>query len=49
MNLAELKQLPAQSRYHVKEAIVSYLGTTKGSNQALKPLLDEIETAQEKA
>ena len=47
MNLTELKGLPEQSRFHVKKAIMSYLGTSKGSNKALKPLLDDTtETAQ---
>ena len=45
MNLTELKVLPDQSRYHVKKAIMSYLGTSKGSNTALKPLLKEIDAA----
>lgn len=42
MNLAELKALPLQSRFHVKKTIVSYLGTSTGSNKALKPLLNEL-------
>ncbi|KAJ7388656.1 hypothetical protein OS493_036510 [Desmophyllum pertusum] len=46
MNLTELKVLPDQSRYHVKKAIMSYLGTSKGSNKALKPLLSELSTAE---
>lgn len=44
MNLAELKALPLQSRFHVKKTIVSYLGTSTGSNKALKPLLNELST-----
>lgn len=44
MNLAELKTLPLQSRFHVKKAITSYLGTSKGCNKALRPLLDELNT-----
>lgn len=46
MNLTELKVLPEQSRYQVKKAIMSYLGTSKGSNRALKPLLSELSTAE---
>ncbi|KAK2548468.1 hypothetical protein P5673_031364 [Acropora cervicornis] len=46
MNLAELKALPLQSRFHVKKTIVSYLGTSTGSNKALKPLLNELSTDQ---
>ncbi|KAL9962919.1 hypothetical protein ACROYT_G032073 [Oculina patagonica] len=46
MNLTELKVLPEQSRYHVKKAIMSYMGTSKGSNKALKPLLGELSTAE---
>lgn len=46
MNLTELKVLPEQSRYHVKKAIMSYLGTSKGSNKALKPLLGELTPAE---
>lgn len=46
MNLRELKVLPEQSRYHVKKAIMSYLGTSKGSNKALKPLLGELSAAE---
>lgn len=42
MNLSELKTLPPQSRYHVKKAIHSYLGTTQGSAKALKPLTKQI-------
>lgn len=46
MNLTELKVLPEQSRYHVKKAIISYLGGSKGCNKALKPLLKEIEAKE---
>lgn len=46
MNLTELNTLPEQSRYHVKKAIMSYLGTSKGSSKALKPLLTELSTAE---
>ena len=46
MNLTELKVLPEQSRYQVKKAIMSYLGTSKGSNRALKPLLSELSAAE---
>jgi len=46
MNLTELKVLPEQSRYQVKRAIRSYLGTSKGSNKALEPLLSELSTAE---
>ena len=46
MNLTELNTLSEQSRYHVKKAIMSYLGTSKGSNKALKPLLTELSTAE---
>ena len=46
MNLTELKVLPEQSRYHVKKAIISYLGGSKGCNKALKPLLKEIEATE---
>lgn len=42
MNLSELKNLPAQSRFHVKRAIHSYMGTSPGSARALKPLTKEI-------
>ncbi|XP_031555251.1 uncharacterized protein LOC116292138 [Actinia tenebrosa] len=42
MNLSELKSLPPQSRYHVKKAIHSYLGTSQGSAKALRPLTKEI-------
>ncbi|XP_074606805.1 uncharacterized protein LOC141859819 [Acropora palmata] len=38
MNLVELKKLPPSPRYHIKKAIVSYLGTTPGSSRALAPL-----------
>lgn len=44
MNLSELKELPPQSRFHVKKAIFSYLGTSQGSNKALRPLAKELET-----
>ena len=47
MNLTELKVLPEQSRYHVKKAIISYLGGSKGCNKALKPLLKEIEAKEQ--
>ena len=46
MNLTELNTLPEQSRNHVKKAIMSYLGTSKGSSKALKPLLTELSTAE---
>jgi len=46
MNLTELKALPQQSRFHVKKAIISYLGTSKGCNKALKPLLNELNAAE---
>lgn len=47
MNLTELKSLPEQSRFHVKKAILSYLGTSKGCNKALRPLLNELHTAEQ--
>ncbi|XP_032227875.2 uncharacterized protein LOC5503752 [Nematostella vectensis] len=43
MNLSELKDLPAHSRYHVKKAIFSYLATSQGSAKALKPLTKELQ------
>ncbi|XP_020631078.1 uncharacterized protein LOC110068055 isoform X1 [Orbicella faveolata] len=42
MNLSELKKLPPNPRYHIKKAIVSYLGTSRGSSRALKPLTKEL-------
>lgn len=42
MNLAELKNLPPSPRYHMKKAIVSYLGTSRGSSRALVPLTEEL-------
>ncbi|KAJ7388655.1 hypothetical protein OS493_036509 [Desmophyllum pertusum] len=42
MNLSELKKLPPSPRYHIKKAIVSYLGTSRGSSRALKPLTKEL-------
>ncbi|XP_032227877.2 uncharacterized protein LOC116611607 [Nematostella vectensis] len=42
MNLAELSQLPPQSQYHVKKAITTYLGNSKGSIKALNPLVKEF-------
>ena len=44
MNLSELRELPPQSRHHVKKAIFSYLGTSQGSNKALRPLTKELGT-----
>ena len=49
MNLKELKELPQQSRYHAKKAIMSYLGSSKGSNKALKPLLNDFNAAEQPA
>ena len=49
MNLTELKGLPDQSRFHVKKAILSYLGTSKGCNKALKPLLKELHADEREA
>lgn len=45
MNLSELKKLPPNPRYHIKKAIVSYLGTSRGSSRALKPLTKELNAA----
>lgn len=42
MDLSALKKLPPNPRYHIKKAIVSYLGTSRGSSQALKPLTKEL-------
>jgi len=49
MNLSELKNLPVQSRYHVKKAIHSYLGTSPGSAKALKPLTKQIFNEKQQA
>ena len=46
MNLSELKELPAQSRYHVKKAVMTYLGTSKGSNKAVKQVIQELDTPE---
>lgn len=48
MNLMELKQLPAVSRYNVKKAVVTYLGTSKGSNRAVREVVENLK-APEKA
>ena len=45
MNLSELKKLPPSPRYHIKKAIESYLGTSRGSSRALKPLTKELDAA----
>lgn len=45
MNLSELKKLPPSPRYHIKKAIESYLGTSRGSSLALKPLTKELDAA----
>ena len=42
MNLSELKQLPPQSRYNVKKAVQTYLGTSKGSNKAVKQVIGDL-------
>lgn len=49
MNLTELKALPEQSRFHVKKAILSYLGTSKGSKKALQPFLNELNGKESQA
>ena len=46
MNLQELKDLPPQSRYHVKKAVMTYLGTSKGSNRAVKDVIQDLDTTQ---
>lgn len=48
MNLSELKKLPPSPRYHIQKAIVSYLGTSRGSSQALIPLTKELDEATPK-
>ncbi|KAL9962920.1 hypothetical protein ACROYT_G032074 [Oculina patagonica] len=45
MNLSELKKLPPSPRYHIKKAIVSYLGTSRGSSEALKPLTKQLDAS----
>lgn len=45
MNLSELKKLPPSPRYHFKKTIESYLGTSRGSSRALKPLTKELDAA----
>ena len=46
MNLSELKELPNQTKTHMKKVIGTYLGTSKGSIKALHGLSKELD-AQE--
>ena len=48
MNLSELKKLPPSPRYHIKEAIVSYLGTSRGSSRAIQTLTKELKVTNPK-